>query len=91
MKNWKELPIRALIVEPGNSVQYNTGTWRTYKPEIDFNKCIQCLQCWIYCPDTSILVKDEKMSGFDYDHCKGCGICAAVCPVKCITMVKEEK
>jgi len=91
MKNWKELPIRGLIIEPGNSIEYNTGSWRTFKPEIDKPKCINCLQCWIYCPDTSIKVKDEKMEGFDYDHCKGCGICAAICPVKCIAMVKEEK
>ncbi|MDP8292431.1 MAG: 4Fe-4S binding protein [Candidatus Orphnella occulta] len=28
------------------------------------------------------------MEGFDYDHCKGCGICASICPVKCIKMEK---
>lgn len=91
MKGWKELPLRGLIVEPGNSVEYNTGTWRTFKPEVDKSKCINCLQCWIYCPDISIKVKDEKMDGFDYDHCKGCGICASICPVKCIKMVQEVK
>ncbi|MFP3216806.1 MAG: 4Fe-4S binding protein, partial [Vulcanisaeta sp.] len=25
----------------------------------------------------------------DYDHCKGCGICAHECPVKAIKMVPE--
>jgi len=34
-------------------------------------------------------VKDGKMEGFDYEHCKGCGICASICPVKCIKMEKE--
>jgi ferredoxin len=24
--------------------------------------------------------ENEKMVGFELDHCKGCGICAAVCP-----------
>jgi len=25
----------------------------------------------------------------DYDYCKGCGICGAVCPVKAIRMAEE--
>jgi pyruvate ferredoxin oxidoreductase delta subunit len=40
----------------------------------------------MYCPDAAILVTDHKISGVDYEHCKGCGICAVECPKKCIDM-----
>jgi len=90
-KSWKEIPIGGKIIEAGNATQYKTGSWRTFRPEKNEKKCTNCLLCWIYCPDSSIKVKDGKMVGFDYEHCKGCGICASVCPVKCIDMKKEEK
>jgi len=88
-KTWKEIPIGGLITEGGTAKEYKTGDWRTFKPVVDHEKCINCLQCWIYCPDSCIKVKDGKMEGFNYEHCKGCGICAKVCPVKCIKMEKE--
>ncbi|UCD54609.1 MAG: 4Fe-4S binding protein [Candidatus Omnitrophota bacterium] len=88
-KGWKEIPIAGIIDKGGTAREYKTGSWRTFKPVVDKSKCINCLQCWIYCPDSSIVVKDGKMEGFDYDYCKGCGICASVCPVKCIKMEKE--
>jgi pyruvate ferredoxin oxidoreductase delta subunit len=88
-KTWKELPAGGKIIEPGNSEDYKTGEWRAFRPVIDAARCIHCLQCWVFCPDSSILVENEKMAGFDLVHCKGCGICAAVCPVTCIDM-KEE-
>ena len=88
---WKKIPIGGLIIEAGNAKTYKTGGWRTFKPVKDESKCIHCLICWIYCPDSSILVSEGKMVGFDYDHCKGCGICAEVCPKKCIKMEREEK
>jgi len=86
---YKEFPPAAVIPEAGNSHYYVTGGWRSERPWRDDGKCTQCLLCWIVCPDTSIVVKDEKVVDFDLDHCKGCGICAQVCPVDAIEMVPE--
>jgi len=89
---WKSLPIGD-VLEAGTAFEFKTGDWRSFRPVHDDEKCTNCLICWIYCPDSSILVKDGKFAGFDLDHCKGCGICASVCPpkVKAIKMVDERE
>jgi pyruvate ferredoxin oxidoreductase delta subunit len=89
LKTWKEVPIGGMILEAGNAKTYNTGSWRSMRPVRNAEKCTNCHICWIYCPDSSIIVKDGKMEEFDLDHCKGCGICAEECPVKCIEMKDE--
>ena len=91
MDSWtyKEFPPGAVIPESGNSHDYVTGGWRSERPVRSDEKCTQCLLCWIVCPDTSVMVADEKVVDFDLDHCKGCGICAQVCPVDAIDMVPE--
>ena len=84
-----QYPRGACIPTGGNSDDYVTGGWRSQRPFRDDNKCTQCLLCWVWCPDTSIVVKDEKVVDFDLDHCKGCGICAHECPFDAIEMVPE--
>jgi len=80
----------AIIPEPGSSVEYKTGEWRTFKPVVDTEKCTNCLICWIYCPEPAIIRRD-KFVEIDYDYCKGCGICATECPVKAIRMEEEAR
>ncbi|MBN2407881.1 MAG: 4Fe-4S binding protein [Elusimicrobia bacterium] len=91
-KSWKEIPIGGKILEAGNAREYKTGGWKTFRPEIDRSECINCLFCWLYCPDMAVThdpVKNE--TAVNYEYCKGCGICEQVCPKKCIKMVKEER
>jgi pyruvate ferredoxin oxidoreductase delta subunit len=87
--NSEDYPRGATIPVGGNSTDYVTGGWRSERPYRDEAACTQCLICWVFCPDTSVLTENEKVVGFDYEHCKGCGICAHECPAKCIQMVPE--
>ena len=90
MKGWKEIPEGGLILEPGNSMRYKTGSWRAKRPVWNKEKCINCLICWIQCPDNAIIVENEKIRGINYDYCKGCGICASICPKEAISMEGEK-
>ena len=54
--------------------------------------CFSCDNCYGVCPDNAVIKlggRDEPYA-FDYDYCKGCGICAAECPCGAIEMVPEE-
>ena len=50
-----------VITEPGNSMENKTGSWRVFKPVINYEKCIRCMICWQFCPEPAIFkVKDEE-------------------------------
>jgi 2-oxoacid:acceptor oxidoreductase gamma subunit (pyruvate/2-ketoisovalerate family) len=40
--------------------------------------CNSCDRCVTYCPD-GVLRREGKDIIFDYDYCKGCGVCATEC------------
>ncbi len=76
-----------------NSYTASVADWRIIKPVYNRDLCIDCQFCWVFCPDTSIISRDKKMIGIDFDHCKGCGICVEVCPTnpKSLLMFDEHK
>jgi 2-oxoacid:acceptor oxidoreductase delta subunit (pyruvate/2-ketoisovalerate family) len=52
--------------------------------------CTFCMRCYDYCPDLAIQMNGKaKERAIDYDHCKGCGICAEECPRGAISWVHE--
>ena len=88
---WKEITPGGAIYEAGNAEGYKTGDWRSMRPVWIEEKCTQCMLCPPTCPDTAIPVKDSKRLDFDYDHCKGCGVCVKACPFDAIGFIKEDE
>ena len=90
LKHWGELRVGGTVV-PGETAQPRTGGWRTgLKPEVSLDLCVNCLLCWLYCPDSAVQLDGTTFTGFDYDACKGCELCSVVCPVDAIAMVDDD-
>jgi Pyruvate/2-oxoacid:ferredoxin oxidoreductase delta subunit len=58
--------------------------------------CFECDNCYGVCPDNAVIkLGAGKRFAFNYDYCKGCGICAADrharLPLGAIDMVKEHR
>jgi pyruvate ferredoxin oxidoreductase gamma subunit len=95
--DWIDLPfdeasVSAPVIHAGlTSVEVKTGLWRTLRPVIDYERCHRCWSiCSPLCPDSAIKVTAEGWPEIDYDHCKGCMICVAVCPTHAINAVPEH-
>ena len=87
----KDLIVGCRVTEPGNSEEFHTGDWRSRVPVLDKSMCIDCLSCWIFCPDNCIQIKEGSVLGVKASHCKGCGICAKVCPKDAIVMKVDNQ
>ena len=90
LKSWQDLPVAGVVL-PEETVLARTGGWRTgLEPSVDLSLCVNCLLCWLYCPDSAVVLDGTTFTGFDLDVCKGCEICAEACPTGAITMVEES-
>jgi 2-oxoacid:acceptor oxidoreductase delta subunit (pyruvate/2-ketoisovalerate family) len=53
--------------------------------------CFECDNCYGVCPDNAVIkLGPGKRFQFNYDYCKGCGICVSECPCGAIKMVPED-
>ncbi len=53
--------------------------------------CFECDNCYGVCPDNAVIkLGPGKRFEFNYDYCKGCGICVSECPCGAIKMVPED-
>ncbi len=89
LPGWKDFKPGAVVTDAGSARSYKTGDWRSQRPTYDFEKCIKCGFCYLFCPEGCIHVNDDGFMEADLYHCKGCGICAHECPMHVVTMVED--
>jgi len=84
-------------VKPSTTLANKTGSWRTLRPNFIHEKCTACSICQRSCPEGIIYQTDKtnaagkKYFECDLAYCKGCSLCAVLCPFKAIEMEKDEK
>lgn len=95
--DWIDFPFEpARVAAPdvhavATSVQVRTGLWRTRRPVVEAARCHHCTWiCGSLCPDGAIQPGEGGVAEIDYDHCKGCLVCVAVCPSHAIHVVAEH-
>jgi NADPH-dependent glutamate synthase beta subunit-like oxidoreductase len=53
--------------------------------------CFECDNCYGVCPDNAVIKLGPGLRyAFNYDYCKGCGVCVSECPCGAIRTVPEE-
>jgi pyruvate ferredoxin oxidoreductase gamma subunit len=83
----RKIKVEFPISTPSEGVAGKTKLWRDFRPEIDYERCNDCLSCWLHCPESAIRLNDRVE--IDYEYCKGCLVCASVCPKKAVRSMRE--
>jgi 2-oxoacid:acceptor oxidoreductase delta subunit (pyruvate/2-ketoisovalerate family) len=53
--------------------------------------CFECDNCYGVCPDNAVIkLGPGKRFEYNFDYCKGCGVCASECPCGAIKMIPED-
>lgn len=94
-------PVGGAILQPGNTVRKDLSSSRQgFLPEFLRDKCIDCAQCELVCPDFCFVWEEGtdkrgrpamSLRGIDYQYCKGCLKCVEVCPVEALVSMAETE
>ncbi len=97
---YKTAPIGGINPRRGSTVIADLSPSRQgYIPIFIKERCINCGQCHVTCPDMVFQFakgeyKGKEMmvnQGLDYYHCKGCLRCVDICPVNALVMGVEAE
>ncbi len=94
-------PMGGVIINPGNTILKDLSSSRQgFLPDFEAAKCINCAACDTACPDLCFVWEEKEdakgrpqmfLQGIDYQYCKGCMKCVAVCPTDALTTVREAE
>ncbi len=90
LKPWESLEPGG-VVRPDPAERPRTGGWRTgVRPQVELDACVNCLLCWVYCPDSAVNTSDGAFAGFDLDRLQGLRDLRDRLPTGAIEMVPEH-
>lgn len=98
---WANTPIGGVIESFGNSVLKDMSAGREgFIPVYHSDKCIHCAECELICPDMCFIWQEGQdakgnkqnfLRGINYQFCKGCQRCVAVCKHGALSSEVEAK